>query len=134
MHPMVTRCGAGLLQWACRLAINLCFCYLSCTFFPLQALQLLAVCVPPRESAWHTALHLVQAAGIHITGPCTFEMWPFQQLGRPVTQGPREDTGFKSDANPGIAMVERIYNLCHQAYPKTKVMVSGIRKPEGARP
>ena len=52
----------------------------------------------------------------------------------PVTQGPREDTGFKSDANPGIAMVERIYNLCHQAYPKTKVMVSGIRKPEGAQP
>ena len=48
-------------------------------------------------------------------------------------QGPREDTGFKSDANPGIAMVERIYNLCHQAYPKTQVMVSGIRKPEGAR-
>lgn len=49
-------------------------------------------------------------------------------------QGPREDTGFMSDTNPGIAMVERIYNLCHQAYPKTKVMVSGIRKPEGALP
>lgn len=49
-------------------------------------------------------------------------------------QGPREDTGFMSDINPGIAMVERIYNLCHQAYPKTKVMVSGIRKPEGALP
>ena len=58
---------------------------------------------------------------------------PCQQLRTPVTQGPREDTGFKSDANPGIAMVERIYNLCHQAYPKTKVMVSGIRKPEGAQ-
>ena len=49
-------------------------------------------------------------------------------------QGPREDTGFMSDTNPGIAMVERIFNLCHQAYPKTKVMVSGIRKPEGALP
>jgi hypothetical protein len=49
-------------------------------------------------------------------------------------QGPREDTGFTSDTNPGISMVERIYNLCHQAFPKTKVMVSGIRKPEGARP
>ena len=49
-------------------------------------------------------------------------------------QGPREDSGFSSDVNPGIQLVERIYNYCAKLHPKTKVMVSGIRRKEGGAP
>ena len=44
-----------------------------------------------------------------------------------MRQGPREDSGFASDTNPGIQLVERIYNYCAKLHPKTRVMVSGIR-------
>lgn len=47
-------------------------------------------------------------------------------------QGPREDSGgFDVGDNPGIKLVERIYNYCQKLYPKTKVMVSGVRRKEG---
>jgi transaldolase len=49
-----------------------------------------------------------------------------------VRQGPREDTGFLSDVNPGVSMAARIYSYCAKYHPKTKVMVSGIRKATGA--
>ena len=47
-------------------------------------------------------------------------------------QGPREDSGFLSDVNPGVRMAARMYNYCQKYHPKTKVMVSGLRKAEGA--
>ena len=47
-------------------------------------------------------------------------------------QGPREDTGFINDVNPGVRMAARIYNYCAKYHSKTKVMVSGIRKAQGA--
>ncbi|KAK9823006.1 hypothetical protein WJX81_005539 [Elliptochloris bilobata] len=75
-------------------------------------------------------------AGVSVVQPNIGRLhdWYVKHPGFPRDpKGPREDSGFTSDANPGLAMVERIYNLCHQAYPKTKVMVSGIRKPEEAR-
>ena len=46
-------------------------------------------------------------------------------------QGPREDSGYSSDINPGIQLVERIFNYCSKLHPKTKVMVSGIRRKQG---
>jgi len=47
-------------------------------------------------------------------------------------KGPREDSGFSSDVNPGIQLVERIFNYCAKLHPKTKVMVSGIRRKQDA--
>lgn len=47
-------------------------------------------------------------------------------------KGPREDSGFSSDVHPGIQLVERIFNYCSKLYPKTKVMVSGIRRKQDA--
>lgn len=48
-------------------------------------------------------------------------------------KGPREDSGgFDVGDNPGIKLVERIYNYCQKLYPKTKVMVSGVRRKEDA--
>ena len=123
----------GKAQRVCGVAIDLCVCYLSCTFLCKRFSSWPSVCARVRVLGTERGVPSRLPAH-HITGRCTVDFWPCQQLETPVTQGPREDTGFKSDANPGIAMVERIYNLCHQAYPKTKVMVSGIRKPEGARP
>ena len=46
-------------------------------------------------------------------------------------KGPREDSGFSSDVNPGLQLVERIYNYCAKYHSKTKVMVSGIRQKQG---
>ena len=48
-----------------------------------------------------------------------------------VIQGPREDSGFLSDVNPGVRMAARMYNYCQKYHPKTKVMVSGLRKAKG---
>ena len=47
-------------------------------------------------------------------------------------QGPRQDGGslFDSD-NPGVALVERMYNYCGKYHAKTKVMVAGLRRKEG---
>ena len=47
-------------------------------------------------------------------------------------KGPREDAGFLSAVNPGVRMAARIYTYCQKYHPKTKVMVSGIRKATGA--
>ena len=47
-------------------------------------------------------------------------------------KGPREDAGFLSAVNPGVRMAARIYTYCQKYHPKTKVMVSGIRKSTGA--
>jgi transaldolase len=47
-------------------------------------------------------------------------------------KGPREDSGYSSDVHPGVQLVERIYNYCAQLHPKTKVMVSGIRRKQDA--
>jgi hypothetical protein len=49
-------------------------------------------------------------------------------------KGPREDSGVTNTTNPGIRLTERIYNYCQQFYPKTRVMVSGIRKKDGMTP
>lgn len=46
-------------------------------------------------------------------------------------QGPREDSGFLSEVNPGVRMAARMYNYCQKYHPKTKVMVSGIRSTKG---
>ena len=50
-----------------------------------------------------------------------------------MRQGPSEDSGFASDTNPGIQLVERIYNYCAKLHPKTRVMVSGIRAKKGGQ-
>ena len=47
-------------------------------------------------------------------------------------KGPREDSGFSSELNPGITLVERIHHYCTKFHPKTKLMVSGIRHKLGA--
>ncbi|KAK9916495.1 hypothetical protein WJX75_003327 [Coccomyxa subellipsoidea] len=47
-------------------------------------------------------------------------------------KGPREDSGFLSDVNPGVRMAARMYNYCQKYHPKTKVMVSGLRKAKDA--
>ena len=49
----------------------------------------------------------------------------------PHMQGPREDSGYSSDINPGIQLVERIFNYCSKLHSKTRVMVSGIRRKQG---
>ena len=47
-------------------------------------------------------------------------------------QGPRQDGGSLFDAdNPGVALVERMYNYCGKYHPKTMVMVAGLRRKEG---
>ena len=47
-------------------------------------------------------------------------------------QGPRQDGGslFDND-NPGVSLVERMYNYCGKYHPKTRVMVAGLRRKEG---
>eukprot|EP00884_Botryococcus_braunii_P009450 jgi/Botrbrau1/18506/Bobra.0072s0084.2 len=47
-------------------------------------------------------------------------------------KGPREDSGATSTENPGIKLAERIYSYVKQLHPKTRVMISGIRKKEDA--
>ncbi|KAK9792691.1 hypothetical protein WJX73_002290 [Symbiochloris irregularis] len=47
--------------------------------------------------------------------------------------GPRQDSGSLGlGDNPGLKLVERIYNYCHKHHPRTKVMVSGIRRKQDA--
>lgn len=50
-------------------------------------------------------------------------------------QGPRQDAGMLGQGeNPGIGLVQRIYNYVQQATKGgTKVMVSGVRTSEGER-
>lgn len=47
-------------------------------------------------------------------------------------KGPREDSGFKSEANPGTALTARLFNLARRHFPKTKVMAAGLRNKQGA--
>lgn len=49
-------------------------------------------------------------------------------------KGPREDSGATSSENPGIRLAERIYAYVKQFHPKTRVMISGIRRKEGPVP
>lgn len=49
-------------------------------------------------------------------------------------KGPREDSGATSSENPGIRLAERIYAYVKQFHPKTRVMISGIRRKEGPSP
>lgn len=42
-------------------------------------------------------------------------------------KGPREDSGFGSRTNPGIALVERIYSYVERYYSGSAVMATGIR-------
>jgi transaldolase len=48
--------------------------------------------------------------------------------------GPRQDVGglFKSDINPGVQLVQRMYNYVKKYHPKSVVMASGIRRKEDA--
>lgn len=47
-------------------------------------------------------------------------------------QGPREDTGFESDYDPGLALVKKAFNYTRCFHPKTRIMASGIRKKSDA--
>ena len=38
-------------------------------------------------------------------------------------KGPREDSGFAAEVNPGVLLVERLYNYAKQLHPKTRIMV-----------
>eukprot|EP00963_Diacronema_lutheri_P011354 scaffold1372_cov351-Pavlova_lutheri.AAC.11 len=46
--------------------------------------------------------------------------------------GPREDSGFESEYDPGLALVKKAYNYTRCFHPKTRIMASGIRKKSDA--
>ena len=48
-------------------------------------------------------------------------------------QGPREDSGFGSRMNPGIALVEKIYSYVERYHSASRVMATGIRHKSGGR-
>ncbi len=50
-----------------------------------------------------------------------------------LLQGPLEESYFgkTSDVNPGLLLVERLYNYVKCNHPKTLIMASGIRTKEG---
>lgn len=47
-------------------------------------------------------------------------------------RGPREDSGYKSDTNPGATLTQQLYNLSKKHYPKTLVMAAGLRNKQDA--
>ena len=83
----------------------------------------------PRVSAHTPACKPVDPQSLLVTGPCC--LLPPGLYHKHALQGPREDSGFSSGSNPGVALVKRISDFCRTHAPKTKCMVSGIREKEG---
>lgn len=48
-------------------------------------------------------------------------------------QGPREDSGFSSQVDPGLALLSELYTYTHKFHPQlTRIMASGLRTAEDA--